>query len=107
MGLHFFFWLGHELGPIPKWGPAGADPGPEKKPGTLNRPGQGHGSCPAGRVRVWKNPAQTRPVVIPSAWFLVEPADPVQFLKPYLKENIPFERFAISQTSKKGLRNCS
>ena len=38
----FFFWLGHELGPIPKRGlrgPAGAGLGPKKKSGTLN--GQG------------------------------------------------------------------
>ena len=40
----FFFWLGHELGPIPKRGPwdlARASPGPEKKPGTLNGPSLG------------------------------------------------------------------
>ena len=37
----------------------------EKKPGTLNELGPGHGSCPAGRVRVWKNPVRTRPVAIP------------------------------------------
>ena len=47
-GLKFFFsfsfWLGHELGPIPKRGPAGAGSSPEKKPGTLNRPSLGHGS---------------------------------------------------------------
>ena len=67
----FFFWLGHDLGPISKrgprgpWGPAGAGLGPGKKPGTLNGAGPGHGSCPAGRVRVWKNPARTRPVAIP------------------------------------------
>ena len=51
----FFFWLGHELGPISKrgpWGPVGVGPGPGKKPGTLNRAGPGHGSCPTGRVRV-------------------------------------------------------
>ena len=73
LGLNFFFfWLGHELGPIPKrgpWdlrGPAGAGPGPGKKPGTLNRLGLGHGSCPAGWVRVWKNPARTRPIAIPN-----------------------------------------
>ena len=53
----FFFWLGHELGPILKqgrrgpWGPAGAGLGPGKKPDTLNGSGPGHGSCPAGRVR--------------------------------------------------------
>ena len=35
----FFFWLGHELGPSPKRGPAEAGLGPEKKPGTLNGPG--------------------------------------------------------------------
>lgn len=64
--------LGHELGPIPKrgprgpWGPARAGLGPGKKPGTLNGPGLGHGPCLAGRVRVWKNPARTRPVAIPS-----------------------------------------
>jgi len=61
--------LGHELGPIPKrgpWGPAGAGLGPEKKPGTLNGPGLGYGSCPAGQVRVWKNPARTQPVAIPT-----------------------------------------
>ena len=68
----FFFWLGHELGPSPKrgprdpWGPAGAGPGPGKKPGSLNGSGSGYGSCPASRVRVWKNPARTRPVVIPN-----------------------------------------
>ena len=70
-GFFFFFWLGHKLGPISKrgpWGPrgpAGAGLGPGKKPGTLNGAGPGHGSCPAGRVRVWKNPARTRPVAIP------------------------------------------
>ena len=54
----FFFWLGHELGPIFKrglrgpWGPVGAGLGPGKKPGTLNGAGPGHGSCLAGRVRV-------------------------------------------------------
>ena len=69
----FFFWLGHDLGPISKrgprgpWGPAGAGLGPGKKPGTLNGASPGHGSCPAGRVRVWKNPARTRPVAIPTA----------------------------------------
>ena len=52
------FWLGHKLGPISKRGPraprtpAGAGLGPGKKPGTLNGAGPGHGSCPAGRVRV-------------------------------------------------------
>ena len=64
----FFFWLGHELGPSPKRdprGPAGASSGPGKKPSTLNGPGPGHGSCPVGRVRVWKNPARTLPVAIP------------------------------------------
>ena len=66
-GLFFsFFWLGHELGPISKRGPVGAGPGLRKKPGTLNGAGPGHGSCPAGRVRVWKNPARTRPVAIPN-----------------------------------------
>ena len=70
--LDFFFWLGHELGPISKrgprgpWGPVGAGLGPGKKPGTLNGAGSGHGSCTAGRVRVWKNPARTRPVAIPT-----------------------------------------
>ena len=59
-GLKIFFWLGHELGPSP--GPAG----PEKKLGTLNWPSLGHGSCLAGWVRVWKNPARTRPVAIPT-----------------------------------------
>ena len=54
----FFFWLGHKLGPISKRdpraprAPAGAGLGPGKKPGTLNGAGPGHGSCPAGRVRV-------------------------------------------------------
>ena len=47
-GLKFFFsfsfWLGHELGPIPKRGPAGAGSSPKKKLGTLNRPSLGHGS---------------------------------------------------------------
>ena len=73
LGLKFFFfWLGHELGPSPKrgpqdpWGPAGAGPGPGKKPGSLNGSGSGYGSFPAGRVRVWKNPARTRPVAIPN-----------------------------------------
>ena len=65
-GLFFFFWLGHDLGPISKRGPAGAGLGPGKKPGTLNGAGLGHGSCPAGRVRVWKNAARTRPVAIPN-----------------------------------------
>ena len=71
-GLFFFFWLGHELGPISKqgprgpWGPAGAGLGLGKKPGTLNEAGPSHGSCPVGRVRVWKNPARTRPVATPS-----------------------------------------
>ena len=57
-GFFFFLWLGHKLGPISKrgprgpWGPAGAGLGPGKKPGTLNGAGPGHGSCPAGRVRV-------------------------------------------------------
>ena len=57
-GLFFFFWLGHELGPISKrgprgpWGPAGAGLGPGKKPGTLNGAGPGHGSCPTGWVQV-------------------------------------------------------
>ena len=54
-GLFFFFWLGHELGPISKrgpWGPARAGSGPGKKPGTLKGAGPGHGSCPAGWVRV-------------------------------------------------------
>ena len=55
----FFFWLGHELGPIPKWGLARAGPGLGKKPGTLNGPGSGHKSCPAGRVQI-------RPVAIPN-----------------------------------------
>ena len=63
-----FFLLGHELGPIPKRGPAGAGPGPGKKPGILNGPGPGYGSCPAGRARIWKNPARTRPVAIPKWW---------------------------------------
>ena len=69
--IFFFFWLGHELGLSPKRGlrdprgPAGASSSPEKKPSTLNGPGPGHGSCPVGRVRVWKNPAWTRPVAIP------------------------------------------
>ena len=72
LGFKFFFWLGHELGPIPKrglrdpWDPAGAGPGPWKKPGTLNGSGPGHRSCPASRVHVWKNPARTRPVAIPN-----------------------------------------
>ena len=69
----FFFWLGHELGPISKRGPrgpAGAGPGPRKKPSTLNGTGLGHRSCPAGRVRVWKNLARTRPVVIPNPNFI-------------------------------------
>ena len=47
-------------------GPGWGGSGPGKKPGTLNGAGPGHGSCPAGRVRVWKNPAQTRPVAIPN-----------------------------------------
>ena len=62
----FFFFFLLALGPIPKRGPAGAGPGPGKKPGTLNGPGPGHGSCPAGRVRIWKNPARIRPVAIPT-----------------------------------------
>ena len=67
----FFFWLGHELGLSPKRGlrdprgPVGASSSPGKKPSTLNGPGPGHGSCPVGRVRVWKNPARTLPVAIP------------------------------------------
>ena len=69
----FFFLLGHELGPISKRGPrglAGVGPGPRKKPSTLNGTGLGHRSCPAGRVRVWKNLARTRPVVIPNPNFI-------------------------------------
>ena len=62
----YFFWLGHKLGPIPKRGPAGAGLGPGKKPGTLNGSGSGHGSCPAGWIQVWKNPARIQPVVIPT-----------------------------------------
>ena len=68
LNLGFFYLLGHELGPIPKRGPAGAGPGPGKKPGILNGPGLGYGSCPAGRVQIWKNPARTRPVAIPNFW---------------------------------------
>ena len=64
-GFFFFFWLGHELGPISKRSPVRAGSGPGKKPGTLNGAGPSHGSCPAGWVRVWKNPARTRPVAIP------------------------------------------
>ena len=48
----FFFWLGHELGPSPKRGPSRAGLGPRKKPGTLNGPGPGHESYPAGQVRI-------------------------------------------------------
>ena len=82
LDFFFFFWLGHELGPISKrgprgpWGPAGAGLGSGKKPGTLNGAGPGHGSCPAGRVRVWKNPARIRPVAIPrvnAVWDLNSP----------------------------------
>ena len=64
----FFFWLGHELGPISKrgpWGPVGAGPGPRKKPGTLNGVGPGHGSC----LRVGSEYGKTR----------LEP-DPLPFL---------------------------
>ena len=51
----FFFLVGPRIGPISKrgpWGPAGSGLGPEKKPSTLNEAGPGHGSCPAGQVRV-------------------------------------------------------
>ena len=37
------------MGPV---GPVGAGPGPEKKIRLINGSGSGHGSWPAGRVRV-------------------------------------------------------
>ena len=75
-----FFFLGHRMGPKVPWpnGARGACEvglGPTKEIRLLIGPGSGRGSKPAGRVRVWKNPTQTRPVAIParsrSIWNLI------------------------------------
>ena len=61
----FFFWLGHELGPISKWGPrgpAGAGPGPRKKPGILIEAGSGQVFSYLDPTRGARPMAQTRPV---------------------------------------------
>ena len=58
-----FFLVGPQIGPNPLTGPGGGGSG--KKTRLVNGPGSGHGSWPAGWVRVWKNPARTRPVAIP------------------------------------------
>ena len=51
-------------------GPAGAQRGGfgvEKKIRLINGPGPGFQGRPTGRVRVWKNPTQTRHVAIPTS----------------------------------------
>ena len=46
--IFFFFLVGPRIGPNPLTGPVG----PGKKTRLVNGPGPGHGSWPAGRVRV-------------------------------------------------------
>ena len=66
--------LGHRMGPEVPWpngarGARGArwgGSGPRKKNPFTIGPGLGLGSRPAGRARVWKNPARTRLVAIPT-----------------------------------------
>ena len=66
--------LGHRMGPEVPWpnrargtrGPCGAGLGPTKKIRLLIGPGSGCGSKPGGRAWVWKNPARTRPIAIPT-----------------------------------------
>ena len=49
-----------------KRGPAGRVWAPDKKTRLIIGPGPGRESWPAGRARVCKNPARTRPVAIPT-----------------------------------------
>ena len=44
---------------------------PGKKTRLVNGPGSGRGSWPTGRIRVWKNPARTRPVAIPTSFSFI------------------------------------
>ena len=63
------FFLGHRMGPEVLWpngahGARGTSLGPAKKIHLLIGPGSSRGSRLAGRARVWKNSARTRPVAI-------------------------------------------
>ena len=62
--IQIFFWLGHDLGRGLN-GAGGASLGPEKKTWLIIGPNPCRGSKPMGGVRECKNPARTRPVVIP------------------------------------------
>ena len=103
--LCFFFFLINKIGRIwPKirprsgWmGPAEArrgEYGAKKKTRLLNGPSPGNRGRPTGRVRVSKNPPQTRPVAIPmfkgkrkkainilTAFFIFHKSDVKTFLK--------------------------
>ena len=60
----FFYWATEwalkyhgPTGPVEPTGPGGGGFRPRKKIRLVNGPGLGHGSWPAGRVQIWKNPA--------------------------------------------------
>ena len=70
LGKNFFF-LGHRMGPEVPW-PNGArwgGSGPRKKNPFTNRAGFGSWVQTRGSGRVWKNPARTRPVAIPTCTY--------------------------------------